>query len=383
MGIVGLMRGAVELKSRGYSITNYDQVIRKFFWDWASSKAIGKAQNNTSTSADYGAWTDRVYYSTDGNTFSKTDGWNAGATAQMIIGAWKYYEYCIDTGDTATASSWLSSGWSFVQKGADFLCKNYNSTYQLQKSNSTSADMWITDSSYAAAALKCADRWATVAGKTKNYAYGTYATNLGTGITNMKDTGSWKNFYRYRANSDGSKNYGDCIDQLCFAPFEANAVSVSDSFAGQISDWWTDPGTSSTFKMTYQTNDSTNWRYFGTHWHYYFNGSADNSYLYPGPGLQLAKVEWKYGNATNNSTYKDRAAKRFQFANSTSYSNLWWGATGQTESGVGNGIVDWRSQDNYNTTANQWDRFVDTSAYFIEVCAMVMYNVDTSYTPVK
>ena len=198
----------------------------------------------------------------------------------------------------------------------------------------------------------------------------------------MKDQ-SRPNYFKYRPylgnNSYGDPTYGDSIDQLTFSPYETGAVSPDD-FAKQISDWWTNGDAE--IKMTYETEDPSDWRYFGTHWHHYFSGSPENNYIYPGPGFQLAKVEWKYGNASGDPLYSTRSNNRLVWAKSTDNSSLWWFATGEEEAGVPNGFQDWRNANNYYQTAEDWARFVDTSAYFIETLLMNEVGIDTDYNPI-
>jgi hypothetical protein len=137
--------------------------------------------------------------------------------------------------------------------------------------------------------------------------------------------------------------------------------------------------------MTYPSTDAHDWRYYGTHWWYVFKGPAKNKQgndnLYPGPGLQLAKVEWKYAHATGDTVTRERARRRLEWARSPSYSNLWLGANRSIEADVPNGLVDWRDATQYQNKAQDWERFVDTSAYFIEVVLMLEYGVDTKYVP--
>ena len=66
----------------------------------------------------------------------------------------------------------------------------------------------------------------------------------------------------------------------------------------------------------------------------------------------------------------------------TEYSFLWWFLAGEEEVKVSNGFLDWRNSQNYNLDAEAWARFVDTSAYFIEVLLMNEANIDTDYNPI-
>ena len=203
----------------------------------------------------------------------------------------------------------------------------------------------------------------------------------------MKDENGWKGFYKFLNPADGSRSYGGSLDQLCFVPYETGALDPKAPFAKEISDFWTNGADGR--KMTFQTDDPKKWTYFGTRWHSYDDANnAETDRLTPGAGLQLAKVEWKYAHANGDKAVRERAMRRFAFANSPDYSNLWFGADGRSEAGVAGGIVDWRlaaQTDNKGTTepgrAPDWQRFVDTSAYFIEVTLMAYWDVDTKYTP--
>jgi hypothetical protein len=77
----------------------------------------------------------------------------------------------------------------------------------------------------------------------------------------------------------------------------------------------------------------------------------------------------------------ERARRRLDWARSPAGSNLWLGISGQMEANVPNGIVDWRDATSYSHKADNWARFVDTSANFIEVVLMVEGGIDTKLVP--
>jgi hypothetical protein len=162
-------------------------------------------------------------------------------------------------------------------------------------------------------------------------------------------------------------------------PYEVDVLDPGDSFAREVSDWWTNG--SGGIQMTMLTADPTDWRYFGTHLRYFFKSDPQNDNLYPGAGLQLAKVEWKYGHKTGDAVMLDRARQRLEWARSPTCSNLWLGSTGLVEANVPNGVVDWRDSTDYSHKADNWERFVDTSANFIEVVLMLEDGVDTKLVP--
>ena len=386
MAMVGMMKGIAYLYDNGVDISEYDSVIDKFFLNWELEH--GQGQNNNVSDPDYGAFMERPYYNADGDYVGNIPNWKTEVTAQMMIANWKYYEYNVNTGQTDQANNWISNAWSIQQKAADYLVDMYDNTpagsINMLPGNSSEGEYgaWIHFAANAVPALRSASAWAQEVSASPGD-YNRVADGLVIGIQTMKDL-SRPNYFKYRPylgnNSYGDPTYGDCIDQLTFSPYETGAIAPDD-FAKQISDWWTDGDAE--IKMTYETEDPSDWRYFGTHWHYYFEGSpAENNYIYPGPGFQLAKVEWKYGDAFNDATITARSANRLVWAKSTDYSALWWFVTGEEEANVPNGFQDWRNANNYDQDAEVWARFVDTSAYFISTLLMNEAGIDTDYNPI-
>jgi hypothetical protein len=385
MGAIGLMAGAIQLKAEGQDITPYDQVLDRFFHTWVVARS--QPFNTDPGSANYGGVFERIYYDSTG-TRLRTDPPNAGVTGQLIAAMWKYYEYNVAIGKTQAANDWLQQGWPMARLAGYFIQQNYNGTYNLVQSNASATDLWVSDGSYAAMALRCLDEWSRSVEKDQVSSYAGLADAITTGLQGLKDDVVYKNFHRYRLGSTHAAMYGDRIDQLCFLPYEADVLDPGEPFAGSISDWWTygsdGSNGSQKFSMTDQTADTSDWRYFGTHLRHFLNGgggSQEGDYLYAGAALQLAKVEWKHASRTGDTTIMERARKRFEWVRSTGYSDLWMGANGNTEAGVSNGLVDWRDTKDYTHNAGDWARFVDTSGYFIEVVLMLYDNVDTKYVP--
>jgi hypothetical protein len=378
MGVIGLMAGARQLKAAGRDITRYDQVLDRFFHTWMATRT--QPFNTDPTSVDYGGVYERVYYDTTGK-WQSSDRANAGVTGQVIAAMWKYYEYNVAIGKTQAADAWLQQAWSLARLGGDFIQRNYNATYGLVRSNADATDLWVSDGSYSAMALRCLHQWSRAVTRDEASSYDSLANEIVTGLQALKDDRSLKNFFRYRDGRSSSYDltYGDRIDQLCFLPYEADVLDPGEGFAGSISDWWTNGSDGIT--MTFQTPDTSDWRYFGTHLRFFFGGAKENDNLFAGAALQLAKVEWKHASRTGDAATLERARKRFEWVRSAAYSNLWMGATGGTEANVANGLVDWRDTTDYTNTAGDWARFVDTSGNFIEVVLMLYYGVDTRYVP--
>lgn len=356
MGAIGLIAAEPYLSSTDQTRAN--NVLHAFFWNW-----VLKGQEQASSGEIYTS----ISYSSSG-AFSSASSPTPSATGHLLSAMWKYYKYTND-------STWLqnATAWSIVQKAANFLVSNSSSKYNLEISG---GNYWTVDSAYAVPGLQCAVAWAQAMGQPSSVysSWQTTASSLQQGLTSMEDP-TWHVFYRY-LNGQGKKTYGNpaVVDNTCFSPYETNALTVNGAtFASSVSDSFTYGYGGSPDMTPYNDKNSTTsaWQYFGTYL------ASNSSHLSPGGGLELAKVEWKQG----STALANRAALRYQWAYGTAYSDLWFGATGQTESGVANGILDWRDATSYSSTPATWQRFIDTSAYFIEVSLMLDSGVDTTYTP--
>lgn len=376
--VIGLMQATRLLKDDGSEVAAQDEVIKEFFQNWLK----WKRQPIVTDGVDAGGFAERVYYDKQGKR-TRLGNANAGSTGIMMVAMYKRYEFLRDTKRENEANQWLANkdAWRIMHDGFKFIKKNFNATHKMVRSRSEQNDLWLTDATLTACGIKCFQAWAEKSGRPSEDSE-TLFNNIREGVAAMKDPGEWKNFYRYReANKDFSPGYGDRIDQICFLPFESGLLSTQDDFAVSLSDWWTE-GSKDSPKMTPQNKDSKDWRYFGTRWKHFFVGYPEtNHYLYPGPSLQLAKMEWRIGKTSNNETIKQRANHRYAFANNKSYSNLWFGASGESEAGIPNGIVDWRDGNDQTRTAAKHERFIDTSSYLIQVTLMVFFDRDTVYLP--
>ena len=378
MGVIGLMAAAAHLKQFGYDTTRYETVLDRFFHTWIVARQ--EPIQTDANSAEFGGCFQRVYYTPSGQR-QRQDPVNAGVTGQMVSAMWKYYEFNVAIGKVGAANDWLQKGWPVANQAGQFLLRNYDARYHLVRSSARSSDLWVTDSAYAAMALQCLNRWAAAIQQDRTFDHVAEIQAITAGLTALKDNGAARGFFRYRESAGQSfrPTYGDQIDQLCFLPYEIDVLDPSDPFARQISDWWTNG--SNGIQMTVQTADAADWRNFGTHLRHYFAANPENDNLYPGAGLQLAKVEWKYAHATGDPVMLDRARRRLEWARSPTCSNLWLGSSGLMEANVPNGVVDWRDSKSYAHKADTWERFVDTSANFIEVVLMVEAGIDTKLVP--
>ncbi len=374
---IGLMSAAQQLRIAHSDTARYDGVLSRFFRVWLLQNRQG--WNVDRQDSDYGGMARRVWYEKSGH-WSRDDSYSTGATGVMLVAMWKYSEYLDATGRAAEAARWRRDAWVAAQPAGDYLRRRSNPQHALVSGSSTSPDLWVSDSVFAADALRCLACWAKTASLKPSFDYDALAAQLTGGVLAMKDSGTGRGFFKFRDSRHSFQpTYGDSVDQLLFLPFEADLLSPADPLTRRISDWWTngDQG----IRMTAQTDAPSDWRYYGLHWHSYFVPRPENAYLYPGPGLQLAALEWKAGTARHDSLLLDRARKRYEWANKAAYSNLWLGTGSAVESGVGNGLCDWRDGENYAHKAEDWQRFVDTSAYFIRTTLMICYGKDTKYVP--
>ena len=380
---IGMMQGLAFLNDNGIDISTYDAVIDKLFLVWELAHQQG--QNRDPGSADYGAFMNTVDYNAQGSEATNNPLWKTDVTGLMLTANWKYWEYNVKLDQLQQADDWLDQAWSIQKIAADYLVRMHDTTpagsIHLLPGNSTPQqyDAWILFAAYAVPGLRAASVWAQQVGAAHED-YDRVADDLVVGLQAMKD--STRNIYfrlvPWESGSYGAPTHGTSIDQLTFLPIETGAVSV-DEFAGGVSDWFTNGDAQ--FSMTHPTTDPMDWRYFGTHWNWFFAGAPENDRLYPGPGFQLAKVEWKYSVAASDDLYATRAHKRLNWARNLEYSALWWFLTGEVDANTPNGFVDWRDSTDYSKRGEKWARFVDTSAYFISVLLMDEVGIDTDYNP--
>ncbi len=381
---IGMMQGVRYLHDRGVATAPYAAVLDKLFRVWLLAHRQG--QNLDPGSADFGAFMNRVDYDSRGSFATGSPVWKTDVTALVLTACWKYAEFLAATGRGAEADDWVAKAWPIGRNGADYLVRMHDETpagaIHLLPGNSTEPhyDTWIHFAGYAVPALRAASVWARRVGA-PHASYDRVAADLVVGLQAMKDAGPRSLYRRYvpwQGSGYGAPTYGASIDQLTFVAVETGAVAV-DEFAARISDWFTEgePG----LAMTHPTRDPSDWRYFGTHWNWFFAGAPENDRLYPGPGFQLAKLEWKYGVATGDALYVERSRRRLDWGRRLEYSALWWFQTGEEESTTRNGFVDWRDATNYSNRGEDWARFADTSAYFIEVLLMHEAGIDTDYNP--
>lgn len=355
VGAISLMQAAAFLKSRGRDVSAYDQVLDSYF-GWVARQG-----------SEFPA---RIYYTVSGKK-QRADPATPAAAGMTLVALWKRAEYLQKTGPAA-AAEWKQKAWPQAAALGEYLLAHEDKKYGLMHGPSESQDLWLTDAVAADDGLRCLSRWASDV-KHPDPRYGATADRLTAGIQAMKERGDWGCFYRVRQRSqDFRAGYGDSLDQICFLPSEADILPPGDPYTRQISDWWTYGGNE--FSMTPQTADRTDWRYYGLHWHHYFVPRPENDSLYPGPGLQLAKAEWKYAQKTGDAEMRARAVRRLRWAAMGKYSDLW-------RPRDGGGLVDWRDGTNQPRTAENWTRFIDTSGYFVQVTLMVQFGQDTSYVP--
>ncbi len=352
VGAISLMQAAALLKSRGRDISAYDRVLNGYF-GWV-------ARQGSTVSA-------RVYYTATGKK-QRADPATPAAAGMTLVALWKRAEYL----HAGQAAAWKQQAWPQAAALGEYLLGHEDKKYGLMHGPAGSPDLWLTDAVVADAGLRCLSRWAADL-QHPDPRYSAAADRLTAGILAMKERGDWGCFYRVRPKSQGFRaEYGDSLDQICFLPSEADILPADDPYTKRISEWWTFGGNE--FSMTPQTADPTDWRYFGLHWHHYFAARPDNDYLYPGPGLQLAKAEWKYAHKTGDAEMRARAVRRLRWAALARYSDLW-------RPQGGGGLVDWRDGANQPHTAENWTRFIDTSGYFVQVTLMVQFGQDTRYVP--
>lgn len=330
IGAIGLLYGYNRLSTSGRSTATLDAkaktALSGFFWSWirngANRNGVGFPVNIT--------------YDAAGNVTYKSGG-DARVTAELIIAMRKY---CLlsPNGDRANYQSQM---YSQAHAMADFANANLGS--------------WTIDRSYAVAAFHGFANWASAVGDSGTATYYHNRANEVSGwIAQAQDLGSWHNYYDY-LDGNGRGVYNGGINQTGFAPYEFNARWAGEAFAKGLGDWW-NHGTA--YNGVYLTQQSGTYA-GGVHQWTPASGSAPN--LYPGSALQIADALWKIARATGN--YNDFYGAAWWHYNFAKYgSGCWVNHTGVD--GFLGGFIDWINPNTGERPAN-WQRFVDTSAYFI------------------
>ncbi len=365
VGAISLLRAAAFLREHGGGDSGMEPALDGFFDVWL----VGHKQGwvGDPHSADFGGMSARLGYDAGGRRI-RADEATPAATGMMVVAMWKRYEYFADTGRDTAGRAWLARAWAVAEPARTYLLARFDTNTEMEHGPASSPDEWLTDAVAAHDGLLCLDRWAALLGHPDPRCAAT-ATRLRSGIAAVKEDDTWKGYYRLREHDQRDQpTNGDCVDQMAFLPYEADVLDPGDPFVKEISDCWT-VGPNA---MTAQAADPKGWTYFGTHWHRYFAPRLENDYLYPGPGLQLAKAEWKYAQRTHDKATALRAANRLRWAVGPQYSALW------DKSG---GLVDWRDARDRGHVAEPWARFIDTSGYLIQAVLMVSFGEDTRYTP--
>ena len=144
----------------------------------------------------------------------------------MVVAMWKYSEYLAATGHAPEAGKWRRDAWAVARPAGNYLRRLYDPHYHLIRGNAAAQDLWTSDSVLAADALRCLSRWAKTTGSASPFDYTALANQIAAGVEAMKDTGPKKSFFKFRDSRQGYKpTYGQWIDQLCFLPYEADALS--------------------------------------------------------------------------------------------------------------------------------------------------------------
>ena len=345
MGAIGLLYGYNRLVSAGRSNANLDgrakTALSGFFWSW-----IRNGNNRQGN-----AFTVNISYDAAGNVTSKSAG-DARVTAELIIAMRKYCQLS-PNGDRA---NYQSQQYSQAHAMADYVNVNINS--------------WTIDRSYAVAAFHSFANWATAVGDTgtASYYHGR-ANDISGQIALAQDPGGWHNYYDY-LDGNGKGVYNGGINQTGFSPYEFSARPAGENFAKLLTDWWEHGTAYNGVALSQQTNP------YAGGVHQWTPASGTDLKLYPGSALQLADAEWKIAKATGNYNNLYGAAwAHYNFAKSGS--GCWVNNT--SVDGYLGGFIDWVDPVSNYRPAN-WQRFVDTSGYFIFATEELAFSNEVNFS---
>jgi len=344
MGAMGLLYGYNRLTTAGRSNGNLDwrakTALSGFFWSW-----IRNGNNRQGN-----AFTANISYDAAGNVTSKS-GADARVTAELLNAMRKY---CLlsPNGDRA---NYQSEEYGLAHAMADFINVSFGS--------------WTIDRSYVVAAFHCFGNWASAVGDsgTASYYHGR-ANEVSGWIAGAQDKGSWHNYYDYLDGS-GRGVYNGGINQTGFSPYEFNARWAGEDFAKGLTDWW-ERGTAYNGVALSQQNDP-----YAGGVHQWTPASGTDLKLYPGSALQLADAEWKVAKATGN--YNNLYGAAWKHYNFAKYGSGCWVNNTSVDGYLG-GFIDWVDPVSNYRPAN-WQRFVDTSAYFLFATEELVFSSEVNF----
>ena len=377
MATVGLMAASKQLHTLGHDVSTYDQVLSKFFTIWLLARNQGV--NTNADQSDAGAMYRSVAYDRKTGRWTRNYPVSTLATGKMLAAMWKFYEYNVAMNRQEAATSWLQQSWPMAREAGNYLQRVCHPQYRLARESPATNDLGLAETVWTTVALRCLSQWSAALRQPPALDYGRLADDLVGGIQELRDPAGLTNFFRLRDGEQGfAPSYGNAIETACFLPYAADVLDTGEPFCRAISDWWTHG--SGGVQMTVLSADTNDWRYFGTFVRAYLDGRQDPR-LGARAALELARMEWKHWHRTGDTTTHDRARQRLEWVANSAYGALWYGATGQREQNVPNGVLDWRHAQNYDRTPPAWSRFCDVSAYFIGAVLMIHFDTDMPFVP--
>ncbi len=400
--VIPFMAAVQYVAKQGHSISEYDRSLDRLFTVWFLKRHW---QNTDPTSADFGASASRVNYQPQGVYDPAAPGsknWVADATAQAVLAASKYGEYLAETHQEAKAQAWLKAAWPLVREAANFLIRmaDFDASTrasQVLRQSSTDEDAWVHAQAFAIHALTLVEAWKAQLPRSQwgpTAAYRVYRDRLREGLRDpaWRDARWGQIFYAKRPPPTvPGEPYGPgvhpdaTVSQLAFLPYEIEALPIWDRQAQTIAEWWvrgdnTPLARIGPFAMTEVPAQEDEWTFYGTHWMIHYDVPQEaNTRLYPGPGFQMASVEWKLYHATKQAKYLRRAYLRYRWGTAPGFAELWWFTTREPGAEAPHGFQDWRDQTQPMWTAERWARFIDTSAYFIRGLLQLEVGRDIHY----
>lgn len=364
IGMVGLLYGYNRINGHVTNVPGLDfndvsqrakDALRSFFWNW-----ITNPQNQIKDGNNIG-FPDLIRYNADGSLQEKSGTANVGKTAEILIAMNKYRQLSPNNDRNAYQSQMYSVAHYMAQ---------YIASQETENS-------WTIDRSYMVAAFHGFGHWATAVGDTAtaNWSHGE-ANKISDWLGRAQDTTVCKdfgNYYNYLDAGGHGVYSGGNIDQTGFAPYEFNARDPGEPFAIRVAYFWD----TCTYQGIYLTVQDGRYQ-GGVHLHV----PSDPDRVYPGVSFQLADADWKIAGASGRNEILNWAWRHYYFAlspiNSTSGSGCW--VNNGSVDGIPGGFRDWVNIKNNTYPPNNWERFVDTSAYMIIATEELVFNSAVTWT---
>lgn len=385
IGIIGLLYATNRLNGNSNympSGSSYQTAVKSalgdFFWSWVRNSS-NQINSTVSGHANTGFYTNYSYGANGQPASGYPNTPSAAVTAEILMAMWKYCNLS-PNGDITGSGGYEAQAYSQAKAMGYYIANNLSTC--------------TSDRSYAYCAYENLSQWATAEGDSATAStFSGYATNVQNALWGANDDNSpIRDFYDYMSGSTGYFDNGD-IDQVGFAPYEMGAIPASweaadgysKGFGVEVASWW-QTGTFDGDYLTVQSGPYTGGVCQST--------PSLHPQAYPGDTFQFIDAAWKaesaqgWPNITPGTLWNDYFFGASPYGSSGNLggdgdkgSTCW--NTGTSYDGYQGGFIDWINTGTGAQPSATYERFCDTSAYFIVATEELAFSNQVNWNSTK